>query len=96
MCAQSFSRSISWAPECVKFEPALSVLSRLLDLASSFLSVSDISILSFCCPGAQIHDSHHSETYDVGAARVIVFGVPLWLDVKPPRVILQVSRNMLG
>jgi hypothetical protein len=90
------SESFSWALESVKFEPALSALSRLLDPASSFLSVSDLSILSSCRPGAQIHDSHHSETYDVGAARVIVFGVPLWLDVKPPRVILQVSGNMLG
>ena len=43
------------------------------------------------CTGAQIHGQYHSETYDVGAARVVVFGVPLWLDVKPPRVILQVS-----
>ncbi|CAB3995572.1 SUN domain-containing 2-like [Paramuricea clavata] len=43
--------------------------------------------------GAQIHDSHHSETYDVGAARVIVFGLPLWLDVKPPRVILQPDNS---
>ncbi|XP_028395376.1 SUN domain-containing protein 1-like [Dendronephthya gigantea] len=45
--------------------------------------------------GAQIHDPYHSETYDVGAARVVVFGVPLWLDVKHPRVILQ-SDNSPG
>lgn len=54
---------------------------------------------ALCCidirpSGAQIHDSYHSETYDVGAARVIVFGLPLWLDVKPPRVILQVIVNV--
>ncbi|XP_046856180.1 SUN domain-containing protein 2-like [Xenia sp. Carnegie-2017] len=43
--------------------------------------------------GAQIHDSFHSETYDVGAARVILFGLPLWLDVKSPRVILQPDNS---
>lgn len=61
----------------------------------SFFSIIDFSVLILCHPGAQIHNSHHSDTYDVGAARVVVFGVPLWLDVKPPRVILQVrARNL--
>ena len=50
-------------------------------------------LIIFVLSGAQIHDQHHSETYDDGAARVVLFGVPLWLDVKPPRVILQVSLS---
>ena len=61
----------------------------------SFFFIINFSVLILCHPGAQIHNSHHSDTYDVGAARVVVFGVPLWLDVKPPRVILQVrARNL--
>ena len=41
--------------------------------------------------GGQIHSAYHSATFSNGAPTVLVFGVPLWYDVKTPRVIIQVG-----
>lgn len=41
--------------------------------------------------GGQIHSSYHSATFSNGAPTVLVFGVPLWYDVKTPRVVIQVG-----
>lgn len=49
-----------------------------------YLRVSNHSV------GGQIHSSYHSATFANGAPQVLVFGVPLWYDVKTPRVVIQV------
>jgi len=43
--------------------------------------------------GGQIHSSYHSATFANGAPQVLVFGVPLWYDVKTPRVVIQPGNN---
>ena len=45
--------------------------------------------------GGQIHSAYHSATFSNGAPTVLVFGVPLWYDVKTPRVIIQVGLQKL-
>ena len=45
--------------------------------------------------GGQIHSSYHSATFSNGAPTVLVFGVPLWYDVKTPRVVIQVGLQKL-
>lgn len=44
--------------------------------------------------GGQIHGSNHSPTFANGAIpQVLVFGIPVWYEVKLPRVIIQVSSG---
>ncbi|XP_015768986.1 PREDICTED: sperm-associated antigen 4 protein-like isoform X1 [Acropora digitifera] len=39
--------------------------------------------------GGQIHSAYHSPTFSSGAPQLLVFGIPLWYEVKTPRVIIQ-------
>ncbi|XP_068717541.1 sperm-associated antigen 4 protein-like [Montipora capricornis] len=39
--------------------------------------------------GGQIHSAYHSPTFSNGAPQFLVFGIPMWYEVRTPRVIIQ-------
>ena len=42
--------------------------------------------------GGQIHSAYHSATFSNGAPQLLLFGIPLWYEVRTPRVVIQVSE----
>ncbi|CAH3192211.1 unnamed protein product [Porites evermanni] len=43
--------------------------------------------------GGQIHSAYHSPTFSNGAPQLMVFGIPLWYEVKTPRVVIQQGNS---
>lgn len=53
------------------------------------------SAVVFCYDnsGASVNAPYHSETCDVGAPIIKVFGLPLWQDPRSPRNVIQPSTS---